>query len=157
MACCLSSALILGCGKPPDSDLLGSIKLGSSATANLALHISKCDEQPSRLRFESAGIGANKMSGQDSLEVFLENNDTLPLVIYLDSKKADVKIAPKHSERIFTGTFENLLLAGRGEYEDLTIKSCKERQVNATLKFVRLSGSDPLTINVHTWRIHYGL
>jgi hypothetical protein len=97
------------------------------------------------------------MSEKDDLEVFLENNDELPLIIYLNSKNADITIAPNNSERIFTGTFKGLLLAGNSECENFTIRSSNDRIVHATLKFIRLTGNDPLTIEIRSWCIHYGL
>jgi hypothetical protein len=159
LACCLASAMIFGCGKSTGSENLGSIKLTSAGTSSLALQISKTHAQPFGLQFESPDIEITeieKMSSEDSLEVFLENNDALPMTIYLNSKKSNVEILPKSSERIFSGSFKDLLLMGRMEYKDLTIESTTDRKVNATLKFVRLSGSDALTINVRSWRIQFG-
>lgn len=153
----VSIVLIILSNRSPESEFLGSIKLTSVQISSLALQISKSHAQPYRLRFESPGVEIGKISVQESLEVYLENNDATPLVIYLNSKKANVTIASKCSEKIFNGKFKDFLLAGRSEYEDLTIISSKDRKVNATLKFVRLSGSATLTVNVGTWRIRYGL
>lgn len=152
----LVSVSVVGCAKSPETESLGSITLGSSRTSSLAFQIPKSNAQPYRLQFESPGAEIDRVSGRDSLEVFLENDDTLPLVIYLNSNKTDVTIGPKSSERIFTGTFKDLLLAGRTEYEDLTIRSSRDRKVNSTLRFVRLSGADTLTVSVRAWRISYG-
>lgn len=157
VVCFLVSVSVAGCARSPETKSLGSIKLGSAGTSSLALQIPKSNAQPYRLQFESPGAEIDGVLGQDSLEVFLENDDALPLVIYLNSKKTDVTIGPKSSEKIFTGTFKDLLLTGRTEYEDLTIRSSGDRKVNSTLKFVRLSGADTLTVRVHAWRISYGL
>lgn len=140
----------------PESESLGSITLASSGSSDLAVRISASHGQPYRLLFDSPGTNIDKLSEHDSLEVFLENNDAVPLIVYLASQQGDVVIAPKSSASIFRGTFKELLSAGRDEHEDLTIASSRGRKVNATFKFVRLSGGDALTIKVSTWRIHYG-
>ena len=154
------SSLILGCARSPESESLGSIQFPASGTSSLILQISKSHKQPYGLRFGSPGIGIeeiNKMSEDDKVEVFFENNDSLALIVYLNAKKTDVEILPRHSESIFNGTIKDLLLAGRSEFADLTIKTSTDRKINGTLKAVRLSGSNTITINVSTWRIQFGL
>ena len=154
----LAIALIIESYTSSDLVSHGSVKLTSLGTSSLALKISKSYTQPYRLQFQSPGIiELDKMSEKDDLEVFLENNDELPLIIYLNSKNADITIAPNNSERIFTGTFKGLLLAGNSECENFTIRSSNDRIVHATLKFIRLTGNDPLTIEIRSWCIHYGL
>ena len=79
LVCCSMSSLILGCARSPESESLGSIQFPASGTSSLILQISKSHKQPYGLRFGSPGIGIeeiNKMSEDDKVEVFFENNDT---------------------------------------------------------------------------------
>jgi hypothetical protein len=148
-------ALLVACQK--NVSTLGSVNLKPSGESTLAVKISNNSEQAWQLRFSSPVLEANELPLSDRVKIYLKNDDTRPLVIYLKSNGLDLIIEPKATGQIFDGTLGEMLLAGRTEYADLIVRTSRERPVNATFKFVRESGKEDVTIEVSTWFLHYSM
>ena len=156
VGCIFACVLLVGC-KKDESPSLGSVNLKPSGESTLAVKISKNAERPWGLRFSSPVLEENKLPLSDRVTIYLKNDDIQPLVIYLKSIPGDLIIEPKATGQIFEGTLGEMLLAGRMEVEDLTVRTSRERPVNATLKFVRKSGKKDVTIELTTWFLHFSM
>lgn len=154
VGCIFACVLLVGC-KKDEFPSLGSVNLKPSGESTLAVKISKNVERPWGFRFSSPVLEENKLPLSDRVKILLKNDDIQPLVIYLKSIPGDLVIEPNATGQIFEGTLGEMMLAGRTAVEDLTVRTSRERLVNATFKFVRESGKEDVTIEVSTWFLHY--
>lgn len=154
--CCLL-LFSMACSAYDENPLLGTVILKSNGEALLPVRISRNDEQPWRLHFWSEDVKLGKSAKTDKVQIYIRNDDAERLTIYLGNGRGTLTIAPSATEKIFDGSLDEMLMLGRTETEELTIKSSKLRSVKATLKFVYKLKYKKLHVDVSTWFLHYGL
>jgi len=151
------SALVISCGPRDKTPLLGSVTFNKSGTASVILNVPANNQAPWRLRFGSPDIKSDKSQNSNIVKVFLVNEDSLPLEIYVGRGKGDVTILPGATEKIFEGSLNELLLVGRTATEELVLRSTSKRAIKIILNFAYDLTYEKADVNISSWYLNYGM
>lgn len=154
--CCLG--FLASCKREKSDIDFGTVELKTGVEATLPISLAANQQKsPWRLRFRCVEANPGKLAPTDKLVIYLNNNDSSPLIFTLNPDSRPLIILPFSKEKIFDGSLEQLISLDRSMDEKMAFESSRERGISAKLHFIPEISTQTLHVGVSTFFYREGM